>query len=467
MFIYALFFYLTALWGRRKRIMKKGMRLILTIGVVFTALLIVGTAFSVSVYAKPYGQLSSVGKMKKQTSLFVDVNKKAFNKALRYSQIDLIIDFNAVSPHLIEKVPLYSPQGKLIYYYVLFKDEKGKVYFSIVSVSYRYSPVICEGAGYGYISSLHKAEPMIIDKAFRKGILRPPMRAQILHYVYFGQLNFGYLFHGGFSYALGTDGFLNNVNFEEKPSALIKYREHTRELWDTVNETLKGRYYTKSWWTQGMLYDPYVPYIAWYKGCVPTSIAMIIGYLCIYGYIYFPYIEHVVDSDGYYWISDDHAKEVIEFLVNYWHLSRQNHYEVQWWKIESGVWALISHYGYTPSHNSQYGDIETIYRGGSDYGSIVDDIKNWQAPSLVLLMHSHKYGNHGVVAVGYKYHADWWGWHDKRLFIHDTWYHKDENGHWRVDYLVEYHVDGDFSWWDPVAHYDVLNFYPHYRPWWP
>ena len=449
--------------------MRNRMKIVLSIGVLLAVMLLVGTAFSGNVYAKPY---SSMSRVKAQTSLFVDINKKALNKALRYSQIDLINDFNAISPHVIEKIPLYSPQGKLIYYYVLFKDDKGWEYFSIISVSYKYSPVICEGAGYGYVYSLRKAEPMVIDESFRKGILRTPMRPQILHYVYFGQLNFGYSFYGGYLYIMESHRFLSNADFKNDKSAFIKYRESTRELWNTVNETLDGRYYTKSWWTKGMLYDSYVPYIAWYKGCGPTSIAMIIGYLCIYGFINFPYIEHVVDSDKYYWISDNHAKEVIEFLVNYWHLSKQNDYGVQWWKIESGVWALISHYGYTPSHSSQYGDIETIYRGGlnrlawNDYGAIVNGIKSWQTPSLVPLMNSHKYGNHVVVAVGYKYHADFWGWHDKRLFIHDTWYHKDKNGHWRVDYLVEYHVDGDFSGWDLVAHYDVLNFYPHHKPWW-
>ncbi len=439
--------------------MRNGVKAILGIGVLFAVMLLVGTAFSSSVYAKTYNSMSRV---KVQISLPPDINKKAFNKALLYSQIDLINDFSAISPHIIEKVPLYSPQGKLIYYHVLFKDYKGQEYFSIVSVSYRYSPVICEGAGYGYISFLRKAEPKVIEEAFIKGILRAPIRPQILHYVYFGQLNFGYSFYGGYFYVMGFNKFLSDVNFENNQSSLIKYKERARDLWDTVNETLNGRYYTRSWWTQGMLYDSYVPYIKWYKGCVPTSIGMIIGYLCIYGFVWFPYIDHIVDSDKYYWISDSHAKEVIEFLVNYWHLTKHNDYGVQWWKIESGVWALILHYGYKPSHNSQYGDIETIYRGGlnrlawNDYGAIVDGVKRWQTPSLVLLMHSHKYGNHGVVAVGYKYHADWWGWHDKRLFIHDTWYLS----------LVEYHVDGDFSWWDPVAHYDVLNFYPHHKPWW-
>ncbi len=431
----------------------KNTRGIIIVGAIFAITLLGMTVFSGNVYAKTY---NSMGRAKVQISLPADINKKAYNKALLYSQIDLINDFNAISPKAVEKIPLYSPQGKLIYYYVLFKDGNGQEYFSIVSVSYRYSPVICEGAGYGYISSLRNAEQKVIDKAFREGILRAPLQPQILDYIYFGQLSFGYSFYGGYFYVMEFNRFLRNVNFENNKSTLIKYRERTRDLWNTINETLDGRNYTKSWWTKGMLYDSYVPYIEWYKGCVPTSLAMIVGYLRNYGFTKFPWIAHIVYSDGYNWISDSNAREVIEFLVNYWDLSSQNGYGVQWWKIEDGVWALIYYYGYIPTHNSLYGDIETIYRGGlnrlawNDYDAIVDGIKRWHMPSFVGLTHSHKYGNHGVVAVGYKYHADFWGWHDKRLFIHDTW----------ITSLVEYHIDGDFSWWDPWAHYDVLNFYP-------
>ncbi len=241
-----------------------------------------------------------------------------------------------------------------------------------------------------------------------------------------------------------------------------KERNQVQYLWELVNETLEQPSYYSSWWTTGILNDSQVPYIEWYKGCVPTSIAMIVGYLHNYGFDKFPFIDHIVYSDGYDgWIDDPHASDVINFLVDYWHLNRDNEYAVQFWKIEDGVWALIRHYGYIPSHNSVYGDIETIYRGGwnplewNDYSAIVNGVKNWNMPSFVGLIHSNKYGNHGVVAVGYKYHADNLGWHDKRLWIHDTLYKDSPIGD-----VYEYHVDGDFPLWIPGAHYDVLNFYP-------
>ena len=365
----------------------------------------------------------------------------------------------------MNKIPLYSPQGKLIYYYVLFKDKLKRIYFSMASVSYKYTPVICEGSGYGYISGVREREQEVINAAFKLGILRVPMRDQTMHYAYFGQLNFGYLLYGNHSYIIGFNKFLNTSIFH-KP-IMEREKGHIQYLWELVNKTLQQPSYYSSWWTKGMLDDSQVPYIEWYKGCVPTSIAMITGYLHNYGFSKFPNINHIVHSDGYDgWIDDSHASEVIEFLVDHWHLNRDNKYAVHFWDIEDGVWALIRHYGYIPSHNMVYGDIETIYRGGwnrlawNDYGAIVDGIKRWNMPSFVGLMYSSKYGNHGVAAMGYKYHADLWGWHDKRLFIHDTWLHLDESGNWIVNYLVEYHVDGDFPWWNPAAHYDVLNFYP-------
>ncbi len=389
------------------------------------------------------------------------INHNALKKAIEYSKMELNEDFGAdlKNTKILEEVPLYSPIGNLIYYYVIFEDEKGIPYFSMVSVSYKYAPVICDGEGYGYIKTLKKMEGTVIKRAFQYGILRIPMKAQVHHYVYFGQLNFGYLLSSNYVYMLGFNRFLKptrlyfHMNGEGITS--IKY------MWHIVNKTLEDYYHVENWWTKGIINDYSVPYIQWYKGCVPTSIAMIIGYLHNYRYMHFPDIAHIVYSNGYTWISDSNAREVIEFLVNYWELNEENKYGVQWWKIEDGVWAVIRYYGYQPTHNSIYGDIETIYRGGwnrlawNDYGAIVDGVKRWDMPSFVGLMYSNRYGNHGIVAVGYKYHADWFGWHDKRLYIHDTWYTYSPIGS-----LYEYHIDGDFNWWNPAAHYDVLNFYP-------
>ncbi len=88
------------------------------------------------------------------TTLAGEINKKALHKAIRYSKIELKEDFQAKSLRVMDKIPLYSPQGKLIYYYVLFQDKSQRIYFSMVSVSYKYAPVICEGSGYGYISQV-------------------------------------------------------------------------------------------------------------------------------------------------------------------------------------------------------------------------------------------------------------------------------------------------------------------------
>jgi len=421
--------------------------------VIITLALLLSTGFGGAVYGE---------KMRDELHKSVnEINKKALKKAIRYSKIELRVDFGARGPKVIEKVPLYSPMGKLIYFYVIFKDREGKIFFSMVSVSYKYAPVICDGAGYGYLSVLRNAERKVINNAFEYGLLRIPMKNEIQHYIYFGQLNFGYQVSSEYLYMIGTERFLHIQDFR-MDMQMAKNGENIEYLWDVVNKTLENPgYYGKGWWTTGMVYDSQVLYIQWYKGCVPTSIAMIIGYLHNYGYDGFPHIAHLVYSDGEIYISDNNAREIIEFLVDYWGLDEENEYGVQWWKIEDGVWALIRHYGYIPTHNSVYGDIETIYRGGlnrlawNDYGAIVDGVERWNMPSFVGLMHSIEYRNHGVVAVGYKYHKDLFGWHDKRLYIHDTWYNNTPMG---TPY--EYHVDGDFHWWDIVAHYDVLNFYP-------
>ncbi len=346
------------------------------------------------------------------------------------------------------------------YYHVIFRDNNGETYFSIVGVSYRYAPIICTGEGYGYITTLKKIERKVINKAFEYGLMIIPMREIVQHYVYLGQLNFGYEISSKYIYVLGVNRFWNIKDFHMN-SEMARNDRNIRYLWDVVNKTVKNPVdYDKGWWTTGMIDDERVPYIQWYKGCVPTSIAMIIGYLHNYRYSLFPSMAHIVYSYGFM-LSDRNAEEVIEFLVDHWDLDENNGYSVAWWEVEDGVWALIRHYGYIPTHNMLYGDIETIYRGGwnrlawNDYGAIVDGVKRWHMPSFVGLLYSSEYGNHGVVAVGYKYHEDWLGWHDKRLFIHDTWYLEKPIG---TPY--EYHIDGDFPWWNPAAHYDVLNFYP-------
>ena len=123
-------------------------------GAIITLALLLSTGFGGAVYGE---------KMRDSLHSVNEINKKALKKAIRYSKIELRIDFGARGLKVIEKVPLYSPMGKLIYFYVIFKDREGKIFFSMVSVSYKYAPVICDGAGYGYLSVLRNAERKVIN----------------------------------------------------------------------------------------------------------------------------------------------------------------------------------------------------------------------------------------------------------------------------------------------------------------
>ena len=116
------------------------MRMRVVAGVIVALALLLSTGFGGAVYGE---------KMRDELHKSVnEINKKALKKAIRYSKIELRIDFGARGLKVIEKVPLYSPAGKLIYFYAIFKDKEGKIFFSMVSVPYKYASVICDGAGH-------------------------------------------------------------------------------------------------------------------------------------------------------------------------------------------------------------------------------------------------------------------------------------------------------------------------------
>lgn len=135
-----------------------------------------------------------------------------------------------------------------------------------------------------------------------------------------------------------------------------------------------------------------VPFYLWYRGCTPTSAAMVMAYWESHGYPNLPTGNALIDELAYEMGTDANGNTWIS-------------------NVPPAIVDVALTHGYPAWAATNDGE----GRAYSTYSEYINEI-NTGRPLLATVFGSSTYGNHSMAGVGYRYdgYQDW-------IIVHDTW----------------------------------------------